>query len=424
MKVLMAASHLLCPEIKNGDRNKDGFAHMVRYVADEIGRLTNLSVLTQSYFSSEDKVVGTFTFKKKTVWQLLCSFRLKYFRLFCKLAKGEGKGYFRQWRLLMYCLTGGFLEKLIRKEKPDVVFVHGIGNKEIPFIYACAETNTRIVITLHGLLSLDRNAVSASDFVAACEQNLLIETQKAGVPVTMIASGMKNRMEKTLNASLTNVTIVNNFCESVFEHAYKRSDRDDNKTRRILSIGSLYKLKNQIQIIRAYELLKRQTEENIELVIIGDGVDRTKLEEYVFQQKLSGVRFAGRLSHEDLIKECNQASVIVMASLCEGFGLPVLEGYWCGVPAVAFADLDAIPDLYSEDTMVTVEHRTDEALADGISLALNKKWDEARIIGYAERFSREEITKQYVNVLMQGAPLPSYALMRMIEQSIQGMNKK
>ena len=69
----------------------------------------------------------------------------------------------------------------------------------------------------------------------------------------------------------------------------------------------------------------------------------------------------------------------------------------CLQSTVIFSDLDAVTDLYSANAMVLVENRTVEDLAEGITLALEKKWNKEEIKNYAKKFSIENMAALYVD---------------------------
>ena len=76
---------------------------------------------------------------------------------------------------------------------------------------------------------------------------------------------------------------------------------------------------------------------SFELVIIGEGPERTALEEIVQKMQLSDcVRFLGRLGQTELESALEQASIVVVPSLGgEVFGLVVAENMSRGLPIVA-----------------------------------------------------------------------------------------
>ena len=68
---------------------------------------------------------------------------------------------------------------------------------------------------------------------------------------------------------------------------------------------------------------------------------RARIDELHITQKAI---FTGYVSDEDLVQLYNQATLLVLPSLMEGFGLPAIEAAACGCPVVATGE-SAIPDV-------------------------------------------------------------------------------
>jgi glycosyltransferase involved in cell wall biosynthesis len=78
---------------------------------------------------------------------------------------------------------------------------------------------------------------------------------------------------------------------------------------------------------------------------------------------LPGVRLVGRVADELLPGLYAAASVVVVPSLVEGFGLPALEGMATGVPVVA-ADRSSLPEVVGDGGLLV--EPTGAALAQGV----------------------------------------------------------
>jgi len=103
----------------------------------------------------------------------------------------------------------------------------------------------------------------------------------------------------------------------------------------ILYVGRIQARKNVLRLVEAYGRLQRKgIAENLSIV----GRQDWRAEEVsarVAELKLSGrVSFTGYVDADDLPHFYNAAEVFVFPSICEGFGLPVLEAMACGVPVV------------------------------------------------------------------------------------------
>jgi glycosyltransferase involved in cell wall biosynthesis len=103
----------------------------------------------------------------------------------------------------------------------------------------------------------------------------------------------------------------------------------------ILYVGRLQARKNVLRIVEAYATLAAKGVSE-KLVIVGKQDWRAEeVTARVAQLNLSGkVIFTGYVEGGDLPIFYNAAELFVFPSICEGFGIPVLEAMACGVPVV------------------------------------------------------------------------------------------
>lgn len=100
-------------------------------------------------------------------------------------------------------------------------------------------------------------------------------------------------------------------------------------------VGRLVFYKNLEVIIRAINILKR-AEPRVRLVIIGDGPHKNTLQKLVKEMNLSTeVNFAGYVSHDKKMQMISRSVALLFPSLCEGFGLVILEAFSKGRPVLA-----------------------------------------------------------------------------------------
>lgn len=108
---------------------------------------------------------------------------------------------------------------------------------------------------------------------------------------------------------------------------------DDKKT--ILYVGRLEKRKGVEYLLRAYELLKEEND-NIRLVIAGDGPKMRSLQTYVDQYAVEDVHFLGFVSEAvklSLLKTCDLFCSPALYG--ESFGIVLLEAMAMNTPIVA-----------------------------------------------------------------------------------------
>ena len=86
-----------------------------------------------------------------------------------------------------------------------------------------------------------------------------------------------------------------------------------------------------------------------------------------------------------------------MLSLCEGFGLSMIEAARYGIPSLTFSDLDAVKDIYSPTYMLLMEDRSDETVAEGIINMFSTNWNREEIVKESQKFN-EDIYLEYLDV--------------------------
>jgi len=138
----------------------------------------------------------------------------------------------------------------------------------------------------------------------------------------------------------------------------------------IAFLGRIVTTKGARILLQAAMILREQ-KRSFELLIIGDGPERAALEQFARDSQLGPqVRFAGRLSGEQLETALAQSSVVVVPSLGgEVFGLVVAENMARAMPIVA-SDLGAFTEVLGDTGLV---FRTGDAadLAAAISRLLD-----------------------------------------------------
>lgn len=137
-----------------------------------------------------------------------------------------------------------------------------------------------------------------------------------------------------------------------------------------LYVGRLSRLKGVHLIVDAFTAVARD-HEDLQLAIVGNGEEEGSLRAQVAERGLSDrVVFAGKILHDELPRWYNAADVFVAASERESVGLTVLEALACGTPVVATRVGVAPFVIRNGINGALVEHRTAQALARGIEIAL------------------------------------------------------
>lgn len=150
--------------------------------------------------------------------------------------------------------------------------------------------------------------------------------------------------------------------------------------RRIITVAQLIPRKNHQLLLRAYARLPAELRGRTELEFVGGGPSQPDLQRLAGELRIADrVRFAGRLSHEDMIRDLQQSDLYCLPTLSEGMPVATIEAMACGLPVVASA-VDGIPESVVEGVSGMLVPPGDvAALADVLQRALARDWDRAAV---------------------------------------------
>jgi len=167
-------------------------------------------------------------------------------------------------------------------------------------------------------------------------------------------------------------------------------------------------LKGLDYLLKAFALLENKFPE-LELLVIGKpksgGHTERLINELGIKEKLT---FVSGISEQKIRELYAEATLAVVPSLYEGFGLPAGEAMSCGVPLVS-SNGGALPEVVG-DAGIVVEKGNAQAIADAIELLLNNETlrNELAIQGrkrIVEKFCWQQAAKQmthyYLNVIAE-----------------------
>ncbi|MGA9658997.1 MAG: glycosyltransferase family 1 protein, partial [Asticcacaulis sp.] len=119
----------------------------------------------------------------------------------------------------------------------------------------------------------------------------------------------------------------------------------------IVHTGILEARKNVKLLVEAFAALAPSLRQTMQLVLITSVTEAQRAEitghGRRFGLEPDDIVFAGFVPDADLVKIYNLAKLLVMPSLSEGFGLPLLEAMRCGLPVLG-ADATSIPEVVGD----------------------------------------------------------------------------
>lgn len=124
--------------------------------------------------------------------------------------------------------------------------------------------------------------------------------------------------------------------------------------------GTLHPRKNIENLFKAFAEFKSRTQSDMKLVIVGEAMflSKTIQQEYDKHQYKNDIVFTGRVSDKDLNYLLGASYAMTYVPFFEGFGIPILEAFACGVPVIT-SNCTSMPEVAGEAALLCEPHEVD-----------------------------------------------------------------
>jgi glycosyltransferase involved in cell wall biosynthesis len=267
-------------------------------------------------------------------------------------------------------------------KKPFIQVIHGVLADE----YEQAKTGGRL--SLRG-----RAANHFMGYLAKLEK----QTSEEATLIITISNYSLQKMQKHYGVDPKKVRIVPN---GVDIEKFKPTTDVEAARRKlglckepvVLFVGSLIPRKGLSFLVEAAQKVVKE-QEATKFLVVGDGPQKTLLENSISKANLSGnFKFLSKINEEALPTLYNCADVFVLPSIQEGQGIVLLEAEASGVPVVAFVIGGVNEAVKNGETGLLVERGDAEALADGLLKVLGDSALRERMGIAGRRFVAEKFT--------------------------------
>lgn len=249
---------------------------------------------------------------------------------------------------------------------PEIAFIHQIqtqqlkGRKSSSFSHEFNLIGRTLVLFFERLIPIIYKKI---DFITVSDS----------IKKEMVALGIKK----------DKINVVNNGIDNIEEDT--RIKKTTNPT--ILYLGRLKKYKGVQYLLESLrEIIK--TKSNVELRIVGKGDYEKELKKLVLKYHLqSNVKFLGYISDEEKYKIIQSSWFLAIASLNEGWCIPVIEAGALGIPTVAFANGGLNDSIIHNVTGLLVESENIDELTRKIIQLIENKELRIRLGNNAKNYS-------------------------------------
>ena len=201
--------------------------------------------------------------------------------------------------------------------------------------------------------------------------------------IITVSNFSKNQIEKYIGINSNNIIVsYNGIDKSIFFNQNIKREID------LLYIATFEKRKNHINLIKALNKLPR----NLNVVFIGKDLGylnyiKNKIKEYnLFNIKI----FDNIGSEENLAKIYNKTKIFISPSLYEGFGMPLIEAFFCGCK-VCCNNLEVFREIGGSN-FIYFDANDPEDIKNKILLSLNENINISRNSYLEKNFDWKNIT--------------------------------
>jgi glycosyltransferase involved in cell wall biosynthesis len=174
--------------------------------------------------------------------------------------------------------------------------------------------------------------------------------------------------------------------------------------KQFIYVGRLVFYKNIEILIKTIDIVKKQ-ENEIKLVIVGSGPQLEKIQNIIKNMNLEdNIIIKGYISSEEKMRMISESNAMLFPSLCEGFGLVILEAFSQNKP-VFVSDIRPMSDIINHEETGFVLNPNDEKQWAEHILKLIKDPQESQKMGkngfellrtkYKQELMYEKIIKMY-----------------------------
>lgn len=219
-----------------------------------------------------------------------------------------------------------------------------------------------VVATIHHPITIDRELALAAAATRSRRWTLKrwysfldkqIEVARQLDDILTVSEAAANTIERDFCVTRERMHVVPNGVDLEVFRPLPEVPRAENRL--VATISSHAPLKGVKYLLEALSIV-RGSRPDVTLTVIGRG-DHRDTERCISERGLAAaVRFTGRISTDAMVEEFARATIAVVPSLYEGFGLPAIEAMACHLPVVSTA-AGALPEVVGRDgaaaTLVT-----------------------------------------------------------------------
>ncbi|RMG81088.1 MAG: glycosyltransferase family 1 protein [Bacteroidetes bacterium] len=169
-------------------------------------------------------------------------------------------------------------------------------------------------------------------------------------------------------------------------------------------VGAIHERKNIANMLKAFDLFKKQTGSNIRFLLAGNKKWWSEHIQNTYQNLSfkDEVTFLGRVEDDELNRLLAASEGLMYVSFFEGFGLPVLEAMQCNVPVLT-SNCSSLPEI-GGDAVFYANPGNIKDIADKMKLIWENKVEAAnrkkRYVSVLQKFDWDKSSERIFEILI------------------------
>lgn len=256
---------------------------------------------------------------------------------YSNLAKAKLPSFYKEGTIFSFPIKHGLVRTLfglnyaIKRLNPDILHATTLS----PFV-----KKVPTVLTLHDLCF--RSHKEAYELKTKLAFSLFLRRSLTNADQIIVPStAVKKQLVRLFPEVLTKVNVVHEGADASFGFIKNRSlvkkelaFRFDIDRPYFLVVGNIEKRKRPFEIIKAFKKFLKTHKDHLLIFAGADKLGGSVKKRFKNFIKKGQLKLVDYVSDEDLNLLYNGALANIFFSICEGFGLPVLESMVCGTPVI------------------------------------------------------------------------------------------
>ena len=216
--------------------------------------------------------------------------------------------------------------------------------------------------------------------------------------LVLVSNSLREFYSKELINSKCECVYIPNVIESVPEKLAPLNNK------RLVSVGRLSPEKGFMDLLKIYTLLHKDYPD-WKLDIVGDGVEKEKLEKFIEEHELQDFVTLHGFRDKDYIDNLlHDSSIYLLTSYTESFGIVLIEAMSHGVPCIAFDSAEGTRELIqSGKNGYLIKNRSYTAFIKKVSDLIDNKEERKRIGKVSKegvkQYTCEVVSKQWIDLI-------------------------